>query len=57
MTFGWELLVEWFDGSTDWVPLKNLKDTNPVKLAKYAVANKITEEPAFAWWVKYCLDK
>jgi hypothetical protein len=57
MTSGWELLVEWCNGSSDWVPLKNmqdLKDTNPVELD---MTNKITEEPAFAWQVKYCLDK
>ena len=28
-----------------------MKDSNPVELAEYAVANKISEEPAFAWWV------
>ncbi len=41
----------------DWVPLKDLNDTNAIELAEYAVANKISEEPAFAWWVNYCLDK
>ena len=46
-TVGWEILVEWRDGSTAWVPLKDLKDTNPVELAEYAVANKIAEEPVF----------
>jgi hypothetical protein len=54
---GWELLVEWRDGSTDWVALKDLKDTNPIELAEYAVANKIAEEPAFKWWVSFCLQK
>jgi hypothetical protein len=38
--------------------LKDLKESNPVQLAKYAVANMIAEEPAFAWWVhktlKHC---
>ena len=42
-TQGWELEVEWRDGTTSWVPLKDLKDSNP---------NKISEEPAFAWWVR-----
>jgi len=41
----------------DWVSLKDLKDTNPIKLAKYAIANKILEEPAYAWWVSFCLNK
>ena len=56
-TVGWDILVEWRDGSTDWVALKDLKDTNPIELAEYAVANKISEEPAFKWWVPYCLQK
>ena len=32
-TPGWKLLVEWKDGSVDWVPLKDLKQSNPVDLA------------------------
>lgn len=54
---GWELLVEWKDGSSDWVPLKDLKDTGLVELVEYAVANNILEEPAIVWWVSFCLNK
>ncbi|KAI2490439.1 Reverse transcriptase (RNA-dependent DNA polymerase) [Fragilaria crotonensis] len=50
-TRGWKLLVSWKDGTSDWIPLKDLKEANPVEVAEYAVANKIAEEPAFAWWV------
>jgi len=56
-TRGWKLLVEWKDQTTSWVPLKDLKESNPVEVAEYAVANKIVEEPAFAWWVPYVLRK
>ena len=56
-TQGWELQVEWRDGSATWVPLKELKQSNPVEVAEYAVANKIAEEPAFAWWVRDALRK
>jgi hypothetical protein len=56
-TRGWELQVEWRDGSATWVPLKELKQSNPVEVAEYAVANKIAEEPAFAWWVRDALRK
>jgi hypothetical protein len=28
-----------------------LKESNPVEVAEYAVANKLVSEPAFAWWV------
>ena len=38
-TCGWKLLLEWKDGSVDWVTLKNLKHFNPVDLAKYSVEN------------------
>jgi hypothetical protein len=51
-TKGWELLAEWKDGAVSWVPLKEIKESNPVKVAEYAIANKIDHEPAFAWWVK-----
>ena len=56
-TRGWELLVEWRDGSTDWVALKDLKDSYPVELAIYAKERKVDDEPAFAWWVPYILRK
>ena len=56
-TAGWKLLVEWKDGSQDWIPLKELKNSNPVETAEFAVANRIHEEPAFSWWVPYVLKK
>jgi hypothetical protein len=56
-TAGWELQVEWKDGSSSWIPLKDLKDSNPIEVAEYAVANKIAEEPAFVWWVRQFLRK
>ena len=56
-TRGWELLVEWKDKTTNWIPLKDLKASNPVELAEYAVANKLLEEPAFAWWAKDVLRR
>ena len=54
-TKGWKLLCQWKDGSADWVNLKHLKDSNPIELAEYAVANRIQEEPAFKWWVSDAL--
>jgi hypothetical protein len=50
-TKGWSLLVEWKDGGSSWIPLKDLKESNPIEVAEYAVANKLVSEPAFAWWV------
>ena len=54
-TKGWKLLCQWKDGLADWVDLKHLTDSNPIELAKYAVANRIQEEPAFKWWVSEAL--
>ena len=47
-TRGWQLLCEWRDGSSDWIDLKHLKESNPLELAEYAVANRIQEEPALS---------
>jgi hypothetical protein len=56
-TRGWSLLVSWKDGSSDWMPLKDLKDSYPIQIAEYAMANKIANEPAFNWWVHTVLRK
>lgn len=56
-TRGWQLLVEWKDGSMDWVKLSALKESYPVQLAEYAVANGIEHEPAFNWWVPKTLRR
>ena len=56
-TIGWKLLVGWKDGSEEWIPLKNLKASNPIELAEYAVANNLGDEPAFKWWVAETLRK
>ena len=56
-TRGWHLCVEWNDGTTNWIPLKDLRESNPIELAEYAVANRIHEEPAFHWWVPFVIRK
>ena len=56
-TRGWELLIQWKGGTTSWVSLADIKDSHPVEVAEYAVANKIVEQPAFAWWAKQALRK
>ena len=56
-TKGWEIYVKWKDQSTSWVLLKDLKESNPVELAEYAVSQNIQSEPAFKWWVGYTLKK
>ena len=36
-THGWKILVECKYGSVDWVPLKDLKQSNPVDLSEYVM--------------------
>ena len=50
-TAGWDLEVEWKDGSTSWLSLRELKNSNSVEVAQYAIDNRIDAEPAFDWWV------
>jgi hypothetical protein len=56
-TKGWKLCVEWRDGSTSWIQLKDLKESNPIEVAEYAIANRIGDEPAFSWWVPTVIRK
>ena len=56
-TKGWEVNIQWKDGSTTWNKLKDIKDYYPVEMAEYAVENRISEEPAFAWWTKTALRR
>ena len=56
-TKGVDLEVEYADGSTSWVPLKDLKESNPIETAEFAVSRNIQDEPAFAWWVTHILRK
>ena len=56
-TKGWKLCVKWKDGSTSWEDLKDLKESNPVEVAEYAVGAKLVSEPAFAWWVPFTLKR
>ena len=56
-TKGWEINLKWKDGSTTWNKLKDIKDSYPVQPAEYAVENRVSQEPAFTWWVKFVLRK
>ena len=53
----WEVCIQWKDGSWTWNQIKDVKESYPIQLAEYAVQNKISEEPAFAWWTKHVLKK
>ena len=56
-TVGWSLLVKWTDSSEAWIPLKDLKESHPCETAEFAKARGIADEPVFAWWVPYTLQK
>ena len=56
-TAGWKLCVQWKDGSTSWEKLSDLKESNPIEVAEYAVAQNLQAEPAFNWWVSFVLKK
>ena len=56
-TVGWKLKVLWKDGTERWIPLKDLKESNPIEVAEYAKAQNIATEPAFRWWLPYVLKK
>jgi hypothetical protein len=54
---GWELPVDWANGTTSWLPLMDVKQSNPIELAEYAVANQLADKPTFSWWVCNTLRK
>ena len=56
-TRGWQLLCQWKDGSSNWVELKDARQSYPILVAEYAFANRIDDEPAFAWWVSDVIKK
>ena len=56
-TKGWEICIQWKDGSSTWNQLKDVNESYPVQLAEYVTENKILGEPAFAWWINHVLRK
>jgi hypothetical protein len=56
-TKGWHICVQWKDGTTSWERLADLKESYPIDVAEYAVAQGIDHEPAFCWWVPHTLKK
>jgi len=45
---GWHLCLQWKDGSAAWSGLADAKESHPVEVAEFAVAQGIDHEPAFA---------
>jgi hypothetical protein len=47
-TEGWEICLQWTDGSTSWQPMIDVKNSFPVQLADYALCSKLQEEAGFS---------
>ena len=56
-TKGWQLCIQWRDGTSTWENLSTMKESNPIEVAEFAVSQGIDHEPAFAWWVNYTIKK
>ena len=52
-TGGWQLCIQRKYGSTNWVAIKDIKQSCPVELSDYEKWMNIDYEPAFAWWFTY----
>ena len=50
------VLSEWKDSSQDWVSLRDLKGSNLLETAEFAIDSNIHKEPAFEWWVNDVLS-
>ena len=46
-TAGWDFLVQWQDGQSQWIPLRILKESNPVDVAEFVREKGLIDEPAF----------
>ena len=51
------MCVNWKDGTSTWERLADLKESNPIELVEYALAQDISYQPAFDWWVHFTLKK
>lgn len=56
-TRGHELQCQWKDGTTTWLPLKDMKESYPLETAEFAIGKGIDGDAAFCWWIPYVLKK
>jgi hypothetical protein len=40
-TIGWMFLVQWSDGTHQWIDLKVLKESNPLQVGEYVISHVI----------------
>ena len=51
------MCANWKDGTSTWERLADLKESNPIELVEYALAQDTSYQPAFDWWVHFTLKK
>jgi hypothetical protein len=56
-TKGWNLCVEWKDGTTSWERLADLKESNHAEVAEYAAAKSLLDTTDFVWWAPHILKR
>jgi hypothetical protein len=56
-TKGWNLCVEWKDGTTSWERQMELKESKPVEVDEYDAAKSFLDSPVFVWWASHVLKK
>ena len=56
-TKGVEIKVEFCNGKTLWVSMIDVKDSNPIELAKYTHTQQINNKPAFLWWTNWVIKR
>ena len=56
-TRGCDMNILWQDGTSSWIPLKDMKEANPVEVAEYAAHNALLSHPVFAWWAPQVLKR
>ena len=45
----WEFCVSWKDGPTNWVAIRDPKESLALELAEYAVNNRLEKDESFSW--------
>jgi len=56
-TQGYQLCVQWKDGSTSWEHLKDMKESYPTQVAEFAISKGIHNLPGFRWWVPQTIKR
>jgi hypothetical protein len=56
-TAGWWICVLWKNGETSWEHLADLKESNPLEVAAYSLAQGIDHEAAFCLWAPHVIKR